>query len=152
MLKRYTSVFKRDRKENGTGNGTAPSANDDAPAAKRSSFGFGLKKEKDKEQGDPVSPDHSAKREDISTVFQQFAQVIHASQRPLPTQTGDGSYVEESVPSGLWQDIKSLGFKDADTLLEFLKAKKSRGPIDDKTYITERVIRVSVCKIKCRST
>ncbi|KAH0556979.1 hypothetical protein GP486_005233 [Trichoglossum hirsutum] len=142
MLKRYTSVFKRERKENGAGNGTAPSASEDAPAAKRGSFGFGLKKEKDKEQSDQVSPDHSAKREDVDAVFQQFAQLIHASQRPLPTQTGDGSYIEQSVPSGLWQDLGTLGFKDIDTLLQFLKSKKSGGPIDDKTYITEKIIRL----------
>jgi hypothetical protein len=154
MLKRYASVFKRDKGENasnGAASGTAPPAGEGAPTAKRSSFSFGLKKEKDKEQSDPVLPDHSAKREDVSTLFEQYAQFIHASLRPLPTQTGDGSYIEKNLPPGLSQDLKSLGFKDINTLLDFMKEKKSGAPDDDRTYLMERIMQVSVCKIKCRS-
>ncbi|KAH0555975.1 hypothetical protein GP486_006082 [Trichoglossum hirsutum] len=145
MLKRYTSVFRKKEKENasnGAANGTAPLANDKAPAAKRSSFSFGLKKDKGKEQSDPGVPDHSAKREDINDVFKQYAQLIHASQRPLPSQTGDGTYIEQSVPSGLWQDLKNLGFKDVNTLLEVMKNKASGELTDDKTYIMERIIQL----------
>ncbi|KAI9860958.1 MAG: hypothetical protein M1813_005637 [Trichoglossum hirsutum] len=144
MLKRYTSIFRKGGKENasnGAENGTAPSA-ENAPAAKRSSFSFGLKKEKDKEQGALVLPDHSAKREEVSAVFEQYAQLIHSSNRPLPTQTGDGSYVEQTLPSGLLQDLKSLGFKDVNTLLEFMKEKKAGGPSDDRTYLMERVMQL----------
>jgi linoleate 10R-lipoxygenase len=153
MLKRYTSIFRKGGKENasnGAENGTAPSA-ENAPSAKRSSFSFGLKKEKDKEQSALVLPDHSAKREEVSAVFQQYAQLIHSSHRPLPTQTGDGSYVEQTLPSGLLQDLKGIGFKDVNTLLEFMKEKKAGGPSDDRTYLMERIMQVSVCKIKCRS-
>jgi linoleate 10R-lipoxygenase len=158
MMKRYSSIFRRDKKENasnGTANGTAPLTNEQSvkPAvAKRSSFAFGSsKKGKEKEQGGPVSPDHSANREDISNIFKQYAQLIHASQRPLPTQTGDGTYIEQTVPTGLWQDLKNLGFKDVETLLEVMKNKKDGKLTDDKTYLMERVIQVGVCHTKCRS-
>jgi linoleate 10R-lipoxygenase len=157
-MKRYSSIFRRDRKENvsnGTANGTAPLTNEKSVkpvVAKRSSFGFGSsKKEKEKEQGGPVSPDHSAKREDIGNVFKQYAQLIHASQRPLPTQTGDGTYIDQTVPTGLWQDLKNLGFKDVNTLLELMKNKMDGKMTDDKTYLMERVIQVGVCHAKCRS-
>src|SRR5579862_6496954 len=146
-MKRYSSIFRRDRKESTVDtaeNGVAPPTNEKAPKSpvgKRASFGFG-KKDKEKEQGGLALPDHSAKREDISNVFKQYAQLIHASQRPLPTQTGDGTYIEQSVPSGLWQDLKNLGFKDVNTLLEVMKNKTHKSLTDDKTYIMERVIQV----------
>ena len=88
--------------------------------------------------------DHSASRGEVESSFQQFAQLIHASRRPLPTQSGDGSYLDHTEPSGLMQDLKSLGFKDVNTLMQVMKQKKSGGLQDDKTYIMERVIQVSL--------
>ncbi|KAI9777325.1 MAG: hypothetical protein M1839_008933 [Geoglossum umbratile] len=145
-MKRYSSIFRRDKKEsaaNGPANGAAPSTDEKPAAIKRSSFGFGSsKKDKEKEQSSPASADHTAKREDISNVFNQYAQLIHATQRPLPTQTGNGTYIEQTVPSGLWKDLKNLGFKDVNTLLEVMKNKKAGGLADDKTYLMERVIQL----------
>jgi linoleate 10R-lipoxygenase len=146
MMKRYSSIFKKDKKENasnGTANGVSSSSNEKPSTVKRTSFAFGSsRKEKEKEQTNPSPPDQTANREDISNVFSQYAQLIHASQRPLPSQTGDGTYIEQRLPSGLWQDLKNLGFKDVNTLIEAMKNKKAGGPTDDKTYLMERIIQV----------
>ena len=86
--------------------------------------------------------DHSPQRGEVASSFSQFAQLIHASRRPLPTQTGDGTYVEHEMPSGMMQDLRSLGFKDVKTLMQVMKTKATGQLQDDKTYLMERVIQV----------
>lgn len=49
---------------------------------------------------------HNSSRPDVEASFAQFAQLIHAARRPLPTQSGDGAYLEHAEPSGLLADIK----------------------------------------------
>ena len=49
---------------------------------------------------------HNASRADVESSFTEFAQLIHASLRPLPTQTGDGAYLDHAEPTGLFADIK----------------------------------------------
>jgi len=89
-------------------------------------------------------PDHAANRSEVESSFTQFAHLVHAAQRPLPNQTGDGTYIEEKQQhSGLWADLRSLGFKDAKTLVEVMKNTASGSLIDDKTMLMERVIQVS---------
>ena len=89
----------------------------------------------------------TANRADVESTFQQFGQLIHASRRPLPTQTGDGAYLDHDAPSGLLQDLKTLGFKDYKTLTEVIQSKASGGLVDDKTYVMERVIQVRLSSI-----
>lgn len=86
--------------------------------------------------------DHSANRQDVESSFGKYAQVIHTSQSPLPTQTGDPAHLEHSEPSGLFQDLKSLGFKDVGTLMQVMKNKASGELQDDKTYMMEHVIQL----------
>ena len=105
---------------------------------RHSSFGLPAKK------GKKAAADHTASRSDVESSFDQFAQVIHASQRPLPTQTGDGTYLEHKEPSGLMADIKALGFKDVHTLMDVMKNKATGALQDDKTYIMEKTIQVGV--------
>ena len=50
-------------------------------------------------------------RETVSKTFAEYAQFMHTSQRPLPTQSGDGLHLEHDEPSGFWGDMKSLGIK-----------------------------------------
>ncbi|KAI9372316.1 heme peroxidase [Aspergillus egyptiacus] len=83
-----------------------------------------------------------AEEDSSKSTFQDIRQVIHAAQRPLPTETGDGSYIEEETNSGLWAELRRLGFSDANTLISFLKTKVTRQPIDDKTMIMERIIQL----------
>ena len=87
-------------------------------------------------------PDHSVTRGDVDSAFEQFAQLLHASSRPLPTQTGDGSYIEHEAHSSLFQDLKHLGFKDVKTLKETLASKATGALADDKTMLMERIIQV----------
>lgn len=160
MLRRFSTKFGKSKKDqvngiNGTDettttngakkngshtnraqiNGTLP---DKSGLAKHgSSFGFTSKKAK------PQPADHAASRADVESSFAQFAQLLHASRRPLPTQSGDGAYLDHKEPSGLMADIKALGFKDVGTLMDVMKNKATGDLQDDKTYLMEHTIQVS---------
>jgi len=75
--------------------------------------------------------------------FTKFAQLIQAAKRPLPTQTGDGSYITKKAQASLLGDLKTLGLSDFKTLKD-LRASKHTGDgrADDKTYLMERIIQV----------
>lgn len=88
------------------------------------------------------SSDHDAHREEVENVFSQYAQLVQAANRPLPTQTGDGTYIDHPTPSSLFQDLRALGFKDVNTLMDVMKEKTAGGLADDKTYLMERVIQL----------
>ncbi|KAL4993029.1 hypothetical protein BDV10DRAFT_200064 [Aspergillus recurvatus] len=69
--------------------------------------------------------------------------VVHMALRPLPTKTGNGSYITDDDQSGsLWADICALRIEDASTIKSFIEST-ARGPlIDDKTMLMERLIRL----------
>lgn len=133
MLRRLSTTFSR-KKENGQANGSV-SRSAEADGRRKSSHAVvnGTTKEE---------PDHSIDREQVSNIFKDFAQLVHASQRPLPTQSGDGSYLDHEVPSGMMADLRSMGFKDMKTLKDLIQTKASGALQDDKTYLMERVIQV----------
>jgi hypothetical protein len=108
MIKRWSSKFGKDKDKNGTANGTSNGVNGrgdtsngvtsngvtpnqgaltngSGPNRRTSSFGFS-KHEKNSDTSGDVN------RKDIEGMFQEFAQIIHASKRPLPNQNGDGTY------------------------------------------------------------
>ena len=152
MLKRFSSTFKKKKGEaNGHTNGTSANGAKATNGADIANGGNGVNGTSKPAQGKRMSfkkqqsetVDRSVTRGDVDTSFEQFAQLIHASSRPLPTQTGDGSYIEHEAPSSLFQDLKSLGFKDMKTLKDVLANKASGALADDKTMIMERVIQVS---------
>jgi hypothetical protein len=88
-------------------------------------------------------PDHEANRQEVESSFAAFAHLVHAAQRPMPNQTGDGTYVEENAEhSSIWSDMRALGFKDAKTLGEVLKNTASGDDVDDKGMLMERAIQV----------
>ncbi|KAI9820753.1 MAG: hypothetical protein M1827_005123 [Pycnora praestabilis] len=92
----------------------------------------------------PSHPDHTPLRQKIEGVFVQISQLIKASGRPLPTQTGDGSYLDDAVPTGLWEDLKNvLNVHNVETCIEVLQEKMSGNLEDDRTYIMERVIQLA---------
>ncbi|WEW59149.1 hypothetical protein PRK78_004618 [Emydomyces testavorans] len=83
------------------------------------------------------------KRPDVESTFKQYAQLIHAARRPLPKQSGNGSYLDgPKTTTSLFQDLKSMGPRGWGTLLAVRKSKKSGKLTDDKTYIMERVIQL----------
>jgi linoleate 8R-lipoxygenase/9,12-octadecadienoate 8-hydroperoxide 8R-isomerase len=82
-------------------------------------------------------------RKDIQKSFGQLQQVFHASSRPLPTQTGDGSYVKTPPkPTGLASDLPHVNLKEVEALVEIAKDAATGDPQNDKDYIMERVIEV----------
>lgn len=136
MFRRFSARFSREKKEeiNGRSNGV------DKPELRKRSSLMPSKKEKEKI---PEVRGHAANRNDIEDVFRNFAQLVHASRRPLPSQTGDGAYLDHTEPSGLMQDLKSIGFKDVNTLMQVIKTKTTGQLQDDKTYLMEHIIQVS---------
>ncbi|KAK5258525.1 hypothetical protein LTR40_007737, partial [Exophiala xenobiotica] len=145
LLRRFSSSFKKHKatpnnKDSANGNLTPV---DEADAPKQngtqagSSVAQSLEKTKDvhwNSSYNPPSPPAAqervagdasgpATRKDVENIFQQFAQLLHASQRPLPTQSGDGQYLDEAKPSGFLADLKSLGLKDVKTVTHMLEDK-----------------------------
>lgn len=134
MMKRLSSTFKKGRsKEEDSVNGPH---HPQKPGPDGAATSTGL------ERNEAENTHHAVKREEVQSSFQQYAQLIHAAQRPLPTQSGDGSYLDEDVPSGMMQDLKSLGFQDVKTLMAVMKTKATGALADDKTYLMERVIQL----------
>ncbi|KAF3941762.1 hypothetical protein ABW19_dt0202088 [Dactylella cylindrospora] len=82
-----------------------------------------------------MMPDHSSKREEIEETLSQFASVLKASLRPLPTG-GDGRYEKEpELSSGFWKDLKVFNISDMKTLKEVMQQKVSGELADDKSYM-----------------
>lgn len=89
-----------------------------------------------------------AKRGDVEGTFAKYAQLIHASRRPLPNQSGDGSYLrEETKYTSTLSDLRTMGWKGISTLLAVRKHKKSGKLDNDREYIMERVINVCTAEI-----
>ena len=149
MLRNFSTRLRRGLKERDEGNGTKPEPTAKPPSNTRrfsSLLTNGSKKEKEKEKEKEKdkedNDDHAATREDVDNAFEQFAHVLHASLRPLPNQTGDGSYIDKAPPSGIMADLRSLGFKDLKTLKDVMESKAKGDLVDDKTYIMERIIQL----------
>jgi hypothetical protein len=83
-------------------------------------------------------------RKDIESAFSQLQQVIKTSLRPLPTQTGDGTYLTDpNAQTGAFKDLPYIKPKDVETVLDVVKTAATGAPMNDRQYIIERVIQVS---------
>ncbi|KAF1815585.1 heme peroxidase [Eremomyces bilateralis CBS 781.70] len=107
----------------------------------RSIFGFtsGSKSEANR------SSDRSADRKEVSIIFAKFAQLIHASQRPIPPAVGNAASIEGesgASSSSIWQDMQTIGINDVKTLKDLVGSKMAGDVMDDKTYLMERVIQL----------
>jgi linoleate 10R-lipoxygenase len=131
MLKRLSTQLKRNKDTNGD---TEPKTKENG--SKRFSKASPSRKSVSNEEN------HQVKRAEVVAVFEKYAQAIHASREPLPNQTGDGTYLKHDKSSGLINDIKSLGFRDVNTVKDLIKSKASGELVDDKTYLMERIIQV----------
>lgn len=140
MLRRFSTNLKhkkgdkderREPKENGT-----------AANGKRHSLVAPMRKSTTSppvlEEEEPAG----ASREAVQATFEKYSQLIHASQTPIPRQVGDATFLEHDTTSGLFGDIKSLGFRDVGTLKDIIQDKAAGGLTDDKTYLMERIIQV----------
>ncbi|KAL8697104.1 MAG: hypothetical protein Q9224_002465, partial [Gallowayella concinna] len=82
----------------------------------------------------PDAPDYSVTQDDVQSNFQKFAHLLHASNRPLPSQFGDGASLEEGQPSGFLKDLKTFGYKDYNTMLQVMKGKAT-GELQEYVFI-----------------
>ncbi|KAJ5792985.1 uncharacterized protein N7503_008963 [Penicillium pulvis] len=133
MLRRFSTQFKKNKDTNGDAEPKAEKQN------KRFSKVSSTPKVASKED---TTETHQVKRSEVVAVFEKYAQAIHASREPLPNQTGDGTYLKHDQSSGLIADIKSLGFRDVNTVKDLIKNKASGELVDDKTYLMERIIQL----------
>lgn len=90
------SVFRKftDRRKSSQINGYASGTNSSTVNAmsKQINGSTGLSKQKTLPPSEDCSElqDSTITRETVSDTFAEYAQLIHASQRPLPNQSGDG--------------------------------------------------------------
>ncbi|KAJ5103401.1 hypothetical protein N7532_003930 [Penicillium argentinense] len=132
MLRRFSTQFKRNKDQNGDAEHPKPAKEN----SKRFSKAASARKSTSNDDSRAVN------RDEVIAVFEKYAQAIHASREPLPNQTGDGTYLKHDQSSGLFNDIKSLGFRDLNTVKDLIKNKASGELIDDKTYLMERIIQL----------
>ena len=78
----------------------------------------------------------------LGNTISQVENVVAASLRPLPTETGNGTYIANPTQTGLVQDLPHVDLADVRTLVDVVKNAATGQPVDDKKYIMERVIQV----------
>lgn len=89
--------------------------------------------------------DREVKKPDVGGTSGKYSQLLHAARRPLPTQSGDGSYLKgEPKHTSTIQDLRAIGLKGVRTLLAVKKQKKRGGLVDDREYLMEQIIQVSL--------
>lgn len=129
MLKRVASIINNKKDKDGEAPGPSNGASADrnskngTSSARRSSSFF--KKSSTNVASVGNQPDHSVNQTSISDKLTEFGQLVHRVKQPLPSQTGDGTYIEESTPTGLWDDLKAMRIKDFETLEMKLKDELS---------------------------
>lgn len=86
---------------------------------------------------------HVPTREAVLNTFTELSAVLHAALRPLPTQTGDHTYLEADKPNeSLLKQLKALNIENAGTVKDVIAHLGGR-PTDDRAYIMERVVRLA---------
>ncbi|KAJ5504378.1 hypothetical protein N7463_007252 [Penicillium fimorum] len=85
----------------------------------------------------------SENESNASSRIAQVEQVVGAALRPLPTQTGDGSYVQAPTVTGLAKDLLHFDLKDAKTLADVAKSAVTGEAVNDRDYVMERVIQLA---------
>ena len=91
----------------------------------------------------PRQSSHASLFSDIQRTVEKISSVANASMRPLPTSTGDGSYITKPEHEGLLESLTSLNLRDAATIVDTFRGKVTSEPIDDKTYYMERAIQLA---------
>lgn len=137
MLRRFSTQFKRNKESKDT-NGDA----EQPKSLKENGKRFSKAAQPTRKSASHEEKHQTVNRAEVVAVFEKYAQAIHASREPLPNQTGDGTYLKHDQSSGLFNDIKTLGFRDLNTVKDLIKNKATGELIDDKTYLMERIIQV----------
>ncbi len=83
-------------------------------------------------------------RADIESALAQISSALHASLRPLPTQTGDNTYLpEETARPSVLSGIKHVSVRNMQTLKDMVLEGLEGGLVDDRRYIMERIIQLA---------
>ncbi len=88
-------------------------------------------------------PVNGSALERIEDAVSGVRELMHAALRPLPVQTGDGSYIEQPESTHVFKDLHDMGFDGVQTLIETVKTDVSGKLADDKKYLMEKVIKVN---------
>lgn len=143
MFRRISKTFNRKRDSeghtNGNTNGHTNGYTNGAPGKAAASTNGRLSASS---SGPDSSNEALATREDVQSTFDQFAQLIHAAQRPLPIQSGDGSYLTKEESGGMLADLKALGLRDVRTIRHIMEDKAAGKPQDDRKMHMEEVMQV----------
>jgi linoleate 10R-lipoxygenase len=135
MFRRISKTFNKKRDSEGQTNGYTNGVPSKAAASTNGRASASS-------SGRDSSNETPATREDVQSTFEQFAQLIHAAQRPLPLQSGDGSYLLKEESGGMLADLKALGLRDVRTIRHIMEDKAAGKPQDDKKMHMEEVIQV----------
>lgn len=84
----------------------------------------------------------------IKNKLSQIEQVVASSLRPLPTETGDGTYIKSDTKTGISKDLEHLNLKDVKTVVELAKDAVTGAAWNDRDYIMERLIQVCISKVE----
>lgn len=74
--------------------------------------------------------------------IEKIEKVVEASLRPLPTETGDGTYIQSKKATGFAKDLKHIDLKDVKTIAELAKSAVTGDPLNDRDYVMEGIIQV----------
>lgn len=93
----------------------------------------------------PDSPpeQHTSHREKIGAAIKSVSDLIKAATAPLPTQTGDGSIINKQKSTGVLKDVVQMRPRDVLTLVDLAKEAITGEPINDKTFLMERLVELS---------
>jgi hypothetical protein len=114
VFRRFTNRRKSSQQANGYSTRTSSAVVNATSKQVNGSTGIDKKTSQPPPEDNSEAQDPTVTRETVSDTFAEYAQLIHASRRPLPNQSGDGQYLEKDEPSGFWADMKSLGIKGMD--------------------------------------
>jgi linoleate 8R-lipoxygenase / 9,12-octadecadienoate 8-hydroperoxide 8R-isomerase len=103
-------------------------------------------------QSEPVKPSeiHHIRRK-LDRGFRHITSFVNAAEKTLPTETGDGTYLEHAddspelvkkIESGL-KNLSHLGITDINTLIQVQDKQKAGALWDDKQYLMERLIQTA---------
>ncbi|TKA62848.1 hypothetical protein B0A49_11568 [Cryomyces minteri] len=91
-----------------------------------------------------------AKKQEIQAAFTKLHSLYSQMMKPMPTDTGDGTYLADEAPQGVIADLDGIvrdadvmGIQDYGTLVKMAKDKFTGAAMDDKEYLMEGLIRVA---------
>lgn len=101
-----------------------------------------------------TSSELEAVRDRVDGALKSLADLLSAAGRPMPTETGNGTYLADDPPDLLdriqadIQNLSHLGIRDVSTLLEAQKVYLSGTFMDDKHYLMEGLTSVSYFAVR----